>query len=49
VIKEVVRLATAYMQGLAAKERELAALRARVPELEQGGGSRQALTEEWKR
>ena len=47
--EEVVRLATAYMQELAAKERELAALRVRVPELEREVSAATALAEEWKR
>lgn len=47
--EDVVRLATAYMQGLAAKERELTALRVRVPELEQEVSAAEALAEEWKR
>ncbi len=47
--EEVVRLATAYMQELAAKERELAALRVRVPELEREVSSAKTLAEEWKR
>jgi hypothetical protein len=47
--EEVVRLATAYMQELAAKQRELAALRMRVPELEREVSAAKALAEEWKR
>jgi hypothetical protein len=47
--EEVVRLATAYMQELAANERELAALRVRVPELDLKVSAAKALAEEWKR
>jgi hypothetical protein len=47
--EEVVRLATADMQEFAAKEKELATLRTRVPKLEQEVLAARALAEEWKR